>query len=432
MKKFSQLSIGALALFGASSLMITDEADSYATLGFSLGTGQRDFRLNNNFADGAANNNTTADPNWPGYDGAELAIWKSAAEWGSDAFGDGSGDPTQNKIGNGGANFNPVWNGNAQGHGTGRNIISAINGSGGGAIAWMYVGSSGWTIEFLDDDFTFSDGPGSIGGSQMCIQAINTHEYGHALGLDHSNVRGATMWPSASYGSTGPRSINSDDQAGVQAIYGVMDANMPYIDDIQGSTAAGGTAIVIGGNYTADRCRIWFNSDVLNNQQSGGEPYKLGSLTSTNGGTQISFTVPTSGIETGGIHVKLDGGGESLSEGHPFELGSSPWNKLNLTGPTSANAGTTVNYSFTNATNNVPYKVFYSFSNAGTTVNGHEFDIGSPATEFAAGNTGAGGSGSASAFLPAGASGVTAYIEAVTILGGGAFEDSNMITLVVN
>ena len=69
---------------------------------------------------------------------------------------------------------------------------------------------------------------------------------------------------------------------------------------------------------------------------------------------------------------------------------------------------------------------------AGTTVNGHEFDIGSPATEFAAGNTGAGGSGSASAFLPAGASGVTAYIEAVTILGGGAFEDSNMITLVVN
>ena len=40
MKKFSQLSIGALALFGASSLMITDEADSYATLGFSLGTGQ--------------------------------------------------------------------------------------------------------------------------------------------------------------------------------------------------------------------------------------------------------------------------------------------------------------------------------------------------------------------------------------------------------
>ena len=76
MKKFSQLSIGALALFGASSLMITDEADSYATLGFSLGTGQRDFRLNNNFADGAANNNTTADPNWPGYDGAELAIWK--------------------------------------------------------------------------------------------------------------------------------------------------------------------------------------------------------------------------------------------------------------------------------------------------------------------------------------------------------------------
>ena len=269
MKKLSQFGFGTIALLSASSLMIADTADSYALLGFSLGTGQRDFRLNNNFSDSASNNNTTADSNWPGYVGADLAIWKSGAEWGSDPFGDGSGDPTQNVIGNGGADFNPLWMGNANGHSTNaRNIISAISGGGGGAIAWMYGGSGGWTIEFIDDDFTFADGPGSISGSQMCIQAINTHEYGHALGLDHSNVRGATMWPSASYGSTGPRSINSDDQAGVQAIYGAQSSSMPFIDEIRGSTAPGGTAIVVGGNYTADRVRLWFNSDVFNNLQS--------------------------------------------------------------------------------------------------------------------------------------------------------------------
>lgn len=432
MKKLGQFSVGALALIGASSLMITDEADSYATLGFKLGTGQRDFRLNNNFADSASNNNTTAHPNWPGYDGAEMAIWKSAAEWGSDAFGDGSGDSTQAIIGNGGANFNAVWNGNANGHSTnGRNIISAINTAGNGAIAWMYGGSSGWTIEFIDRDFTFADGPGTISNSQMDIQAINTHEYGHALGLDHSNVNGATMWPSASYGSVSPRSINNDDQAGVQAIYGVQSSSMPYIDDVQGSTAAGGTAIVIGGNFTASDCRIWFNSDVFNNLESGGEPYKLNGLSSTNGGTQISFTVPNSGIETGGIHVKLTGGEESLSEGHPFELGSSPWNKLNMTGPSSVNGGSPVTYSFDNGTPGLPYQFHYSTSNAGHVNSGHQFDLGLPINLAGAGTTSGGGTGSVTKTVPARAAGRTFYVEARTI-GGSFFEDSNMIALTVN
>lgn len=431
MKKLGQLSIGTLALIGAASTMITDDADSYDLLGFSLGTGQRDVRLNNNFSDSASNNNTTADPNYPGYVGAELAMWKSVVEWGSRAFGDGSGDPTQAKIGNGGANFNPIWNGNASGGGTARNIISAISGSGGGAIAWMYGGSTGWTIEFLDDDFTFADGPGTIGGSQMCLQAINTHEYGHALGLGHSGVRGATMWPSASYGSTGPRSIANDDELGVQAIYGVRDANMPFIDDVQGSTVPGGTAVVVGGNFTGTSNRIWFNSDILNNQNSGGEPYKLNGLDSTNGGTQISFTVPSSGIETGAINVKIAGGAESLSEGHPFDLGQDPWNKLILTGPTSANAGTNVTYSFTNGTANIAWQIHYSFSNAGHVDSGHQFDLGLPIQLAGAGTTSAAGSGSLTKRIPGGAAGRTVYIEARTI-GTGFFEDSNMITLQIN
>jgi len=431
-KKLGQFSIGALALIGASGLMITDEADSFDTLGFKLGTGQRDFRLNNNFSDTASNNNTTEHYNWPGYDGAELAIWKSAAEWGSDVFGDGSGDTTQNKIGNGGANFNAVWNGNANGHSTnGRNIISAINSAGNGAIAWMYGGSSGWTIEFIDRDFNFADGPGTINNNQMDIQAINTHEYGHALGLGHSNVNGATMWPSASYGSVTPRSINNDDQAGVQSIYGVQSSSMPYIDDVQGSTAAGGTAIVVGGNFTTNDCRVWFNSDVFNNLESGGDPYKLNGLSSTNGGTQISFTVPNSGIETGGIHVKLSGSGESLSEGHPFELGSSPWDKLNMTGPSSVTGGQLVTYTFDNGTAGLPYQFHYSTSNAGHVTSGHQFDLGLPISLAGAGTTSGAGTGSVTKRVPSRAAGRTFYIEARTI-GGGFFEDSNMIALTVN
>jgi len=430
-KKFAQMTIGMAALVGASGLMITDEADSYDLLGFSLGIGQRDVRLNNDFDDAASNNNTTEHANWPGYTGAELAIWKSVAEWGSTQFGDGTGDSTQAKIGNGGANFNPIWNGNASGAATARNIISAPNIGGGGAIAWMYGGGNGWTIEFIDNDFNFADGPGSIPGNQMCIQAINTHEYGHALGLGHSSVGGSTMWPSASFGSTSPRSIAGDDQNGVQAIYGVMDPGMPFIDDIQGSTTPGGTAILIGGNFTATGNRVWFNSDILDNTNTGGDPYKLGNQDSTNGGTQISFTVPSSGIETGAVQVKIAGQEESLSEGHPFDLGSDPYNKLVLTGPTSANAGSNVTYDISNATPGLTWQLHYSFSNAGHTDAGHQFDLGLPIKLVASGTTSGAGTASHSQNLPGGAAGLTVYLEARTI-GAGFFEDSNMITLTIN
>ena len=49
----------------AAGLTVTDQADSYATLGFQLGTGQRDFRVHNDISDAASNNNQTPAPNWP-------------------------------------------------------------------------------------------------------------------------------------------------------------------------------------------------------------------------------------------------------------------------------------------------------------------------------------------------------------------------------
>ena len=43
------------------------------------------------------------------------------------------------------------------------------------------------------------------------------HEIGHALGLDHSNVKGSVMWPTASKGT--PR-LHQDDINGIRSLYG--------------------------------------------------------------------------------------------------------------------------------------------------------------------------------------------------------------------
>ena len=45
------------------------------------------------------------------------------------------------------------------------------------------------------------------------------HELGHALGLDHSNVSGATMWPSTGPNDLSARSLSQDDINGACALY---------------------------------------------------------------------------------------------------------------------------------------------------------------------------------------------------------------------
>ncbi|MCX8229010.1 MAG: matrixin family metalloprotease [Planctomycetota bacterium] len=427
--------LGSAALLVASSLTMNRQADAYATLGFSLGVGDRDYRVLNDFNDSASNNNQTADANWPGYQGAEMALWKAGAEWGSHSFGDGSGDSTQNNLGDGGANFNFLWNGLASGAGnTGNDICSAPNVGGGGAIAWCYAGGGGWKIEYADNDFNFSDGPGTV-GSAMCIQNVGCHELGHSLGLDHSNNNGATMYYATGNGSTNFRSINSDDKDGVQAIYGVLSSGAPELTGIQGSLAGGGTAVATGANFSTSNNRLWFNSDTLNSTDSGGDFYKLASLSSTNGGTQISFTVPSSGIETGGVYIKNDiGGKESLGNGQPFDYGGGSGGgggDLTLSGPSSSSGGTWVTYSFTGATSSKPFGIYWSLSNAGFVFGGHQFDLGMPINAIGTGMVNAAGTGAASKRIPGSVSGVTVYIEAM-VDEGGSYQDSNMITLTIN
>jgi hypothetical protein len=59
------------------------------------------------------------------------------------------------------------------------------------------------------------------GAGEVDLVAVLTHEFGHALGLDHSDVPGATMQPEPmGFGTLELRSLEADDEEGLCAIYG--------------------------------------------------------------------------------------------------------------------------------------------------------------------------------------------------------------------
>lgn len=105
----------------------------------------------------------------------------------------------------------------------GLNVVMFRNASSGSAIATTYWWSSGSRI--IDADIVFWDGgfqffTGSTGCSNgFYIEDIAAHEFGHFLGLGHSTVPSATMFPSVSTCATGNRTLDPDDIAGVEALY---------------------------------------------------------------------------------------------------------------------------------------------------------------------------------------------------------------------
>ena len=319
-----QLILPALAVGTTFFLATPEQSEGYSLIGGSLNLGQRDFRVFNNFSDNSANNNQVAHPNFPGYQGADMSIWKASVEWGSIAHGDGSGDGLASNgiIGNGGANFDPSFQGNATGTGgTNNNIHSEISGSSGGVLAYTETPiSDGWRIRYFSG-WQWHDGPAGVSG--VDLQGVACHEYGHALGLGHSTASGATMRASITGTGQAQRSINNDDSAGVQAIYGAMDAAKPVITSIAAGPSAG-TVEVTGSGFTTTNNDVWFTQASAG---GNGTPIKVTGATSTNGGTKIVVTLPAN-AGPGDILVKRSGSGHNkLSNAYPIDttnLGTPP------------------------------------------------------------------------------------------------------------
>lgn len=95
------------------------------------------------------------------------------------------------------------------------------SGSTAGITYWWYDGT-GHLVEFdvllYDGGYAFFTGTSGCSGG-LYLEDISAHEFGHALGLRHSSVSGATMTSTTTYCSPNWRTLEADDIAGVESLY---------------------------------------------------------------------------------------------------------------------------------------------------------------------------------------------------------------------
>lgn len=111
--------------------------------------------------------------------------------------------------------------------GVGPNVLAHAFGPGTPAI----FGTSNGGDTHFDDGNIWSDG--GVGGT-IDFHTVALHEFGHAIGLDHSAVVGAVMEP---FYAGARRTLHADDIAGAVAIYGPAVGSVPD---------SGPTALLLG------------------------------------------------------------------------------------------------------------------------------------------------------------------------------------------
>ena len=139
-----------------------------------------------------------------------------------------------------------------------RPVVIFRNASKDNALATTYSWYSGTTL--IDADIIFWDGAFKFfTGSSGCsggayIEDIAAHEFGHALGLKHSDDGDATMYPSYSWCSLKQRTLGADDIAGVEFLYPRSGSNSPptvaILAPADNSSYPQGTSITFTGSAT--------------------------------------------------------------------------------------------------------------------------------------------------------------------------------------
>ena len=139
-----------------------------------------------------------------------------------------------------------------------KNVVLFRNQSNGSAIASTYSWTSGGIL--VDSDVVFWDGAfkfftgsgGCVAGAY--IEDVGAHEMGHALGLSHSTVTGATMTPGYSGCSMTQRTLESDDIAAARSLYGTSGSTTDtsptatIAAPTSGTTVPSGTPVTFSGS----------------------------------------------------------------------------------------------------------------------------------------------------------------------------------------
>ena len=157
------------------------------------------------------------------------------------------------------ANILPYYMGRTTGSSltkNGKNEIffrNASNGSLYGETLWWYDGS----YRLIEADIVYYSTYPFFSGTSGCsggvyLEDASAHEFGHALGLGHSSLSGATMYPTMSKCSMSPRVLHADDLAGIEALYPPTGANSPPAVAISsptsGATVSEGTSVSLAGS----------------------------------------------------------------------------------------------------------------------------------------------------------------------------------------
>ena len=123
-------------------------------------------------------------------------------------------------------------------------------------------------------------------------------------------------------------------------------------------------------------------------------------------------------------------GGWNIDDFRVISLdGSTLHDTIQLTGPSNLNVGSTGTWTLSQAPPNSRYWLLWSISNAGSSVNGHALDLGTPIKVAETGTTDATGSASiTSPPMPLSAAGMSLWLEAAAKKSG-AIYDSNIIPL---
>jgi len=167
---------------------------------------------------------------------------------------------------------------------------------------------------------------------------------------------------------------------------------------------------------------VWTNPVNGHIQETGWSEQEvdISSLADNNSDVRVRFTLDSDG--------GLELGGWAIDDFQVFVLGPvGGGDSITLTGPGFPAAGSQVTYTISGAPASSSFGYFRGRFNTGSTIMGHDFDIGSPWIFTMVGPTDGTGAGSFSGTIPIAASGLTLYLEAAAQDASGNIFDSNIL-----